>query len=248
MADQMNQSTEENGSSSDDDELNKGGFCWDMEQYEKNANTNNGDDDDWSIFDDDDNHNEITHHHNESSNLRDLDWWEIPYYMDKMDEIPTTRYDRQKASHYKGKFLSLRRHLTDNNLFLRPAYKGTGYHIYTASDFQPKVSQFMARTDVYSLVNKISRSYPHTSQNCLADIVNRVEITLTNLFHSKSITEVQYKKMNINRSMVRMHYLYFVADTYKVCFLFSFSHVKDFNAIFYYYLGRNTNSTDYGMQ
>jgi hypothetical protein len=232
MANQINQSTEEYILSSDD-ELNKGGFCWDMEQYEKNASINNGDEDDWSVFGDDNNDdipNEITHHHNESPNLRDLDWCKVPDYIHTMDEKATTRYDRQKASHDKQKLLSIRRYLADNNLILRPAYKGTGYHLYSAGDFERKVTRFMAQTNVYSLVNKISRSYPYTSQKCLADIVNRVETTLNNLFHSKCITEVQYKKMNISRSTVRMHYLYFIADTYKVRFLLSLSLMeKDFN-------------------
>jgi len=222
MANQIDPFTEENISSSDD-ELDNGGVCWDIEQYRKNIATNYSDDDDWFILNDDDDedddhdYNEITHHHYESPNLRDHDWWKVPYYINDMDQIPTNRYERQQASHAKDELLSIRRHLGIHNLILRPAYKGTGYHLYSASDFQQKVSQFMTRTDIYSLVYKLSRSYPNSSQKCLANIVDRVETILNNLFHSKCITEAQYMKMNINRSMVRMHYLYFVADTYKVC-------------------------------
>jgi hypothetical protein len=232
MANQINQSSEENILSSDD-KLDKGGFCWDIKQYRKNINIMYGDtdDDDWFILNDDDNDDdEITRHHYESPNLKDLDWWKVPYYINEMDQIPTNRYERQKASHDKHELLSIRRHLGINNLILRPAYKGTGYHLYSASDFQRKVSQFMTRTDVYSLVYKVSRSYPDSSQKCLANIVDRIETTLNNLFHSKCITEAQYMKMNINRSMVRMHYLYFVADTYKVCLLLHSS-----SSSYYYY-------------
>lgn len=230
MTNQINQSSEENIQSSDD-ELNQNSFCWDIKQYRKNINIMYGDndEDDWFIQSDDDNgDNEITHHHYESQNLKDLDWWEVPYYIKGMDQISTNRYERQKASHEKHDLLSIRHHLATNNLFLLPAYKGTGYHVYSAGDFQPKVSEFMARTDVYSFICKLSRSHPYTSQECLVNIVNCIETTLNNLLHSQCITEAQYTEMNINRSMVRMHYLYFVADTNKVCLLLSLSY-------YYYY-------------
>ena len=234
MANQINQSSEEMALSSIDDELDKGGFCWDIEQYRKNIKIMYGDndDDDWFIVNDDDDNgdDEITHHHYESPNLKDLDWWKVPFYIDDMDRTPTNRYERQKASRDKHELISIRRHLRINNLVLRPAYKSTGYHVYSASDFQRKVSQFIKQTDVYSLVHKISQSYPDSSQRCLANIVDRVETTLKNLFHSKCISEAQYMKMNVNRSMVRMHYLYFVADTYKVCFFHSSS-----SSTYYYY-------------
>ncbi|CAF1434591.1 unnamed protein product [Adineta steineri] len=73
----------------------------------------------------------------------------------------------------------------------------------------------MTQTNCYSFLFKLSRSYPHASQNRLANIVDRVETTLNNLFHSKSITETQYNLMKINRTSVRMNYLYFVSQTHK---------------------------------
>ncbi|CAF1494537.1 unnamed protein product [Adineta steineri] len=73
----------------------------------------------------------------------------------------------------------------------------------------------MTQTNCYSFLFKRSRSYLHASQNRLANIVERVETTLNNLFHSKSITETQYNLMKINRTSVRMNYLYFVSQTHK---------------------------------
>ena len=89
--------------------------------------------------------------------------------------------------------------------------------------FQKKVSEFMTQASYYSFVCKFSRyHHPYTSQERLVDIVKTVETTLDDLFHSKSITEAQYKMMKIDRTLVRMNYLYFVSETHKVCILVCF--------------------------
>ncbi|CAF4818699.1 unnamed protein product, partial [Rotaria sp. Silwood2] len=61
----------------------------------------------------------------------------------------------------------------------------------------------------------LSRSYPTASQNHLAKMVERIETKLNNLLSSKSINETQYMAMKIDRSTVRMNYLYFVSNTHK---------------------------------
>ncbi|CAF1425737.1 unnamed protein product [Rotaria sordida] len=73
----------------------------------------------------------------------------------------------------------------------------------------------MNQTGCYSFIFKLSCNYPTASQNRLAKILERVETTLNNLFQSKSITEAQYMAIKIDRSTVRMNYLYFVSDTHK---------------------------------
>jgi hypothetical protein len=242
MADQINDSTEKSISSSDN-ELEKGSHYWTTEFQYKDNNINEND---WSSSDDDDdddsdgdgdgdgnanNDKEITDHHKEPSSLKNLNWDQVPDFIRNMcwDQVAyhichswksMNRYERRQACYYKAKLLSIRRQLTNNNLILRPIYKGTGYHLDSIHTFQNKVSQFMTQTSSYSLVFKLSRSYSNASQTRLANIVERVETTLDNLFRSKSITETQYMTMKINRLLVRMNYLYFVSDTHKVCIFF----------------------------
>ena len=138
----------------------------------------------------------------------------------------TLKYSRQfifsrgiyrEFSYYKEKIRSLRRRLAKGNLILRPIYKDIGYQLDSIHTFQKKVSEFMTQASYYSFVCKLSRYHPYTSQERLVDIVKTVETTLDNLFHYKSITEAQYKMMKIDRTLVRMNYLYFVSETHKVC-------------------------------
>ncbi|CAF4303229.1 unnamed protein product, partial [Rotaria sordida] len=126
-----------------------------------------------------------------------------------------TRFERRQACYYQNKLQQIRQQLRNENLILRPIYKDIGYHVESSDDFYNKVNEFMNQTSSYSFVFKLSRSYPTASQNRLVKIVERVETTLNNLLHSKSITEAQHMTMKIDRSTVRMHYLNFVSDTHK---------------------------------
>ncbi|CAF3783161.1 unnamed protein product [Rotaria sp. Silwood1] len=134
-----------------------------------------------------------------------------------------TRYECRQACYYQEKLLEIRQQLINENLILRPIYKDIGYHLKSINTFQNKVNQFMNETNSYSSVFKLSRNSPTVSQNRLADIVERVETTLNNLLHSKSITETQYMAMKINRSKLLMHYLYFVSDIQTVCISYLFN-------------------------
>ncbi|CAF1342751.1 unnamed protein product [Rotaria sordida] len=219
MAYQINDTTETNNISSVsfDDELERGSRYWTTEfQYNDNSINEN----DWSSSDDSDNDNndddkEITYHHKETSSDKNIYWSDGSYLTYDMRLESITRFERRQACYYQGKIQQIRQQLRDENLILRPIYKDIGYHVESSNNFYNKVNQFMKQTSSYSLVFKVSRSCPTASQNRLANIVERVETTLNNLLHSKSITETQYMAMKIDRSTVRMNYLYFVSDTHK---------------------------------
>ncbi|CAF1199715.1 unnamed protein product [Rotaria sordida] len=193
MAYQINDTTETNNISSDD-ELEKERHYGTTEfPYKDNSINEN----DWSSSDDSDNDNdndddkEITYHHKETSSDKNIDWSDSSYltHDDRLQSM--TRFERRQACYYQAKIQQIRQQLRNENLILRPIYKDIGYHV------------------------ELSRSYPTASQNRLAKIVERVETTLNNLLHSKSITEAQHMTMKIDRSTVRMHYLNFVSDTHK---------------------------------
>ncbi|CAF4758964.1 unnamed protein product, partial [Rotaria sp. Silwood2] len=130
--------------------------------------------------------------------------------------------DREKARQNKEKLQAIRRDLAEKNLILRPSYQGNGFHLYTINEFQQKVSNFMTQTDIYSFIKKLTYPNWDASQQYLATIVDQVETTLDNLFHSQQISKVQHWRMRIHRSFVRMNYLYFVADIREVGVRFSF--------------------------
>lgn len=225
MVDQIMNPTENNMSLSTDDndtELEKRhrSSTEKLEPQDININEN-----DWSSSDDDDDDDdkEITYHHKESPNLKDRDWYYIPSFVwDISWAASPNRHVYREFNYYKEKLRSIRRQLAIDKLILRPIYKDVGYHLDSMHTFQKKVSEFMVQASYYSFVCKLSRFHPYDSQTRLVDIVQTVETTLDNLFHSKSITEAQYKMMKIDRTLVRMNYLYFVSETHKVCILFIF--------------------------
>ena len=224
MADQIMDSTENNISlandahddvDDDDDEIEKISRSW-SEKLETKDNIIN--ENDWSSSDDDENDDwEITYHHKELPSVKNRDWYYTPHFVwDISWASPPNRHVYREFSYYKEKIRSIRRQLANDNLILRPIYKDIGYHWDSIHTFQNKVSEFMTQASYYSFVCKLSRYHPYTSQERLVNIVKTIETTLDNLFHSKSITEAQYKMMKIDRTLVRMNYLYFVSETHKV--------------------------------
>ncbi|CAF1245622.1 unnamed protein product [Rotaria sordida] len=218
MADQINDSIEEMSVSSfsSDDELETISFPWGTElRYKDNSINEN----DWSSSDDSDNDNdddkEITYHHEELSKFKNVNWYMARFHINDMDQESVSRHESRQICYYKEKLLKIRKELIDQELILRPVYKYIGYHLESIHTFYNKANQFLNQTSSYSLMFKFSRSHPTATQNRLANIVERVETILNNLLHSKSITDAQYMAMKINRSSVRMNYLYFVSETQK---------------------------------
>ncbi|CAF2845097.1 unnamed protein product [Rotaria sp. Silwood2] len=194
MAYPINDTTETTSilSVSSDDEFERSIFSWTPEfPYKDNSINEN----DWSSSDESDNDSddkEITYHHQEASNDKNIHWSDSSSLTHDVRLQSMTRFERRQACYYQEKLQQIRQQLRDENLILRPIYNDIGYHVESVHTFYNKVNRFMNRTNSYSLIFKLSRSYPTASKNCLAKIVERVETTLNNLLHSKSITETQY--------------------------------------------------------
>ncbi|CAF2830114.1 unnamed protein product [Rotaria sp. Silwood2] len=161
--------------------------------------------------------NELSHHHLEPQCLKNVDWNDLNDFICSMNEEHVDEDEHKHIRIEKGRLLLLRSKLMEDNMILRATYKGTGFHLCPVDIFQQKSSDFMLRTGAYSLIQELNVENQNMSQECLANIVNRVETTLNDLLHSKSITNIQYANMNTNRLLVRLNYLYFVPETHKVC-------------------------------
>ncbi len=164
---------------------------------------------------------ELSYHHKVPSVLDDLDWNDITQMIHNMDSMPGMSYDaRQMAQLHKQKILSMRQKLSKEKLIMRASYKGYSFHTYSAKDFQQKSLKYIEKTGIYKFINEVNPKNPKVGQKCLKEIIEQVDTTLTNLLHFKLITDVQHLLMHPKRSTIRLNYLYFVPDTYKVCFLF----------------------------
>ena len=137
-----------------------------------------------------------------------------------MDSKPDmTFYARALVEHHKQTILSMRRHLTEKKLIMRASYKGYSFHTYSAKEFQRKASNYIKQSIIYKFINEVNQVNPEVSRKCLNNIVQEVDTTLNMLLHSKSITNRQHVLMHPKRSMIQLNYLYFVPDTYEVCFV-----------------------------
>ncbi|CAF1182246.1 unnamed protein product [Rotaria sordida] len=175
----------------------------------EDLNDSDGDDDDeWSLS-----NSELSHHHYEPQCLKNLDWKDFDDCIRTIDKEYSNEDERKDDFNVRQQMLILRRKSIEDNIILRAAYKAPGVYIFSAKKFQKKSLDFMLQTGAYLCVQELDddeEKQKHVSQEYLASIVHRVETTLKNLLDSKSISEVQYTMMNVNRSLVRLNYLYFV--------------------------------------
>ncbi len=165
---------------------------------------------------DDSDDDELSFHHQVPGMFRDLDWNDVAALIDRMDSGSMSEPARHLVQQQKQTILFKRRQLPNEKLVMRPSFKGYSFHTYPAGEFDRKSSEYLQqRGDTYSLVQKINTTRPDVSQQCLTDIVRRVETTLKELLCCKLITDQQYTLMHPSRSDVQLNYLYFVPDTDK---------------------------------
>jgi hypothetical protein len=124
--------------------------------------------------------------------------------------------ERHKANSENRTILSIRRKMVASNMILRLPYKGTPFYVGSEKNFQAKEAAYITRTGTWVLLHELNGVHRNASQLCFAKILEEVETKLCHLLDSKYINELHHFKMNINHSLVRMHYLYFVPETHKV--------------------------------
>ena len=164
---------------------------------------------------------DLSFHHRAPRDLDNLDWNDLTDVIRALDSGSMDEQSRALARDYKQNLLAIRHKLKRNKALMRGAYRGNSLHTYCAKDFHRKAAAYMTQMGIYSLVRKLTGPYAeHITQNCLANIVERVKTTLDDLYRSGSLTEFQLTCMDLGRADVQLNYLYFVPDTAMVC-LFS---------------------------
>ena len=164
---------------------------------------------------------DLSFHHRAPLDLDNMDWNDLTDVIRALDSGPMSEQSRALVRHHKQNLLAIRHKLKRNNAIIRGSYRGNSLHTYRAKDFHQKAETYMTQMGIYSLIRKLNGRYPEQiTQNCLADIVDRVETTLDDLDRSGSLTEFQLTCMDLSRAQVQLNYLYFVPETGLVC-LFS---------------------------
>lgn len=169
--------------------------------------------------DDEDQANQLTYHHSKRQELKDIDWHDLPNFIHNMDYDHLNLLKRKSARFENPNLLSIRRKIMAAYAIIRLLYKCTSVYVCSQNSFQQKLADYMARTGAYKSIHQLNGVNKNVSKNCLIDIVERVEIKLHYLLRSKSIVKRQYLAMTIDRSSLRLNYLYFVPEIHKVSIL-----------------------------
>src|SRR5690349_1347713 len=78
--------------------------------------------------------------------------------------------------------LSIRYKFKQYNIILRGSYKGDGYQMFKAKDFQRTSSNYMTQMGIYTLIEKLNGRNPELiTQKCLGNIVNQIQTMLKDL-------------------------------------------------------------------
>ncbi|CAF3127098.1 unnamed protein product [Rotaria sp. Silwood2] len=160
--------------------------------------------------------NELSFHHRVPSTLDDYDWDDITNVIHHMDTNPyVTEADRQIAKQQKQNILSMRDRLSKEKLIIRASYKGYSFSTYLASQFEQISTNYITQSGTYKFIDDINPTNPIVSQNCLQNMIQKIDATLNMLFVSKLITDQQYILMHPKRSTIQLNYLHFVPDIYQ---------------------------------
>lgn len=160
---------------------------------------------------------DVSRHHRVSLTLQNMDWDDLKNIIYHLDVAPMDQATRQMMSQTKQILLSIRQQLKKHNIILRLSYKGDSYQMFKTNYFQQLSASYIADKETYCLVQKLTGQNPETlTQQCLMAIVHRVETTLSDLNRAGYLNSVQYTRLMSNRSVIQMHYLYFVPDQSEV--------------------------------
>jgi hypothetical protein len=105
----------------------------------------------------------------------------------------------------------------EQNRLLLKTHKPNTMYSCTMDEFKEKISTFMVTTNAYSLINELNDTInPNCVKNTLDHVVEKLQIILDGLLQNEWISWMQYQEMQIQRTKVRLDYLFFLPDTRKV--------------------------------
>ena len=150
---------------------------------------------------------ELSAHHRVSSALQTIDW----------NDLPSVMHQTDLGLQVRDMLLAFRDHMKRCKLVLRASYKGNGFQMFPAKDFQRASVRYMSYMGVYLLVQKLNGTRPELiTQTYLLSIVDQVQTMVDDLYQSQCLNIVQHTAMSVERSQVQLNYLYFVPDNEKV--------------------------------
>lgn len=136
-------------------------------------------------------------------------------YLNRNDIIPFVKtIDSIDVNNkeFKEKIISLQNHWMKEKYCLRACFKGYAYYRLQTFDFDRYSSDYIQNIGIYRFLNTINMMNPIVSRQKLADIVEDINIKLNELFHSRCLTQQQYKQMRIDHTKVELNHLLFMYD------------------------------------
>jgi hypothetical protein len=106
--------------------------------------------------------------------------------------------------------------LKSQNCLLLDVYNSNGIYLCENNEMKKNISAHMKRTNAYYLIEKRNVKNPTCVQRHLDHIVKQVNTLLYDSLKSHDINDSQFRQMNVERSKVRMDYLFFLSDLSQV--------------------------------
>lgn len=109
-----------------------------------------------------------------------------------------------------------RQSLEAQNYCLLHVYNSNGIYICKREEMQSKTMAQMNRTHAYAFVEELNVTKPDCVRRHLDNIVKQISTSLNELLEFHCINDVQFRQMIVERSTVRMDYLFFLPDLRQV--------------------------------
>ena len=110
--------------------------------------------------------------------------------------------------------------LKSQNCLLLNVYNSNGIYLCEHNYMKTKIFTFMQQTKAYCLIEELQEKNPTCVQQHLDHIFEEINTLLDDLIKSHCINNSQFLQMKVERSQVRMNYLFFLPDLRHVSSIF----------------------------
>ena len=186
------------------------------------------------VDNDNNNNNDDLDDENIVCTYKDQYQWEENAKRISIVRIPQYRLNARSLYCIQKKDIELiRQQFKEQNRLLLKTYQSHAMYSCTIDEFERNISTFFTQTNAYNLIEELNEINPNCIEKYLDNLVDKVKAILDHLLQQQqqSINSIQYEEMQIQRSKVRLDYLFFLPDTRKVNMI----HFFFLSSLFSYY-------------
>ena len=142
--------------------------------------------------------------------------------IDFLCKTTTTEHGEQHSEYSFDRRLIYQQILKPQGYLLLDIHNSNGLYFCKKDKMKRKIMAHMNGTNAYTLSEPLTRTNPSCVEQHLDTINKQVTLLLDDLIQSQCINDSQFRQMNVERSKVRMDYLFFLPDLRQVNLLVCF--------------------------